>query len=211
MVGKIHFSVIADWNPCAERGVAAAAASDPDGYVDPMSPYLRDNDFWWAKERVITPYEYEEIRDLRRRVFELEAPELACYNIGIDPGPVPGERRCRAVEEWVVTNACFWLLGKKWSADEWATAEWRFVNGDFPYRRHELGGVWTELGWRYDEDAEEHGVVRYRRLKDGSCSCPKLGLKRVPESTIIGARCSLLMSVDEAIAELNATRPAHFK
>lgn len=211
MVRKIHFSAITNWNPCAERGVAAAAASDPDGYIDPMSPYLRDSDVFWAKNRVITPSEYEAVRDLRRGVVEELTPELTCYNVGIDSGPVQGERRCRVVEEWVVKHACFWLLREKWSADAWATAEWRLVNGDLPYRRSVSGQGWPVLGWRYDDDAEAHGVVRYRWLKDGTCSCPKLGLKRVPESTIIGARCSLLMSVDEAIAELNATRPAHFK
>ena len=114
------------------------------------------------------------------------------------------------MEEGVVRYACTWLLRTKWPVEEWATADWRFANGALAYETR-VENEWIELRHIYSEDIEQHGMAEYRDNADGTVSCSKFGLDRVPESTVIGTFCSVLMSVDEAIAELNATRPAHLK
>lgn len=207
---KIHFLEVMKYRPCHSGMLCAAAASDPQGFIDPMSPYVRDPSIEWAaREGLITVDECAVIRDARKGVVETARPDLECHRVGIYPRPVMGKRRCRVVEEWVVRSTCRWLLRKKWSAEEWERADWRFVHGGLAYEKL-FEEEWIELRHCYADDTAQHGFARYRDNADGTFSCPKFGLVRVPESTIIGMFCSVLMSVDEAIAELNTTRPSYF-
>ncbi len=207
---KIHFLEVMVLNPCLSGMLCAAAASDRQGFIDPMSPYIWDRHIEWAaREHLITVDECAVLRDARKGVVEAQRPDLACHCVGFYPRPATGERRCRVVEERVVRSGCTWLLRKKWPAEEWEHADWRFVHGGPAYEKH-FEEEWIELRHRYSDDAEQHGVARYLDNADGTFSCSKFGLVRVPQSTIVGMFCSALMSVDEAIAELNATRPSYF-
>jgi hypothetical protein len=216
---KIKLSDIVEGSPCNSGMARALRLCDNEGIVT-LSPgkYAAEDVRWLRNQSILSDKERDALLGRAKPLEKLlRQPPIACVQIGIEPAT--GKRFPSTIEELVVESRA---------------NDWQFLR-DRPSPADQQFGPREESPWvdRYGDDVLDYdwddndtrvelsfarwslhemvGCVMVQRCKSGLFSCRKLKLFEREWWEIIAAFCRPMMTQEEALAELDRTRPANLR
>ena len=216
---KIKLTDILDRSPCQSGLARALRLCDNDGIVT-LRPgkYAEEDVHWLRNQCFLDDKERDDLLSRAKPLSDLvREPHIACVRVGIEPAT--GKRFTSQVEKLVVdfrAEDCQFLRDRPSAADQ------RFREGQETPWVDRFGDDVLDCGW-YDDDVrvelsfanlalhERVGYVEVRRDKNGLFSCRRLKLYKREWWEIVAAFCKPMMTHEEALAELDRTRPANLR